>query len=88
MQEGRKLLVEAMRHLQTPAELPCRVGLLLHSGEGKEQSISTLESAVLASLQLPSRRSKLPQFLASIVSNAGESLFPHCSGQCSFAAEV
>ena len=70
VQEGKKLLLEALKHLGSPNSGSSRIGILQH-GSG-EHGPSLLEKAVLAATQLPARRAKVPAFLVRLLAVEGK----------------
>ena len=92
MQEGKQLMQESLLYLTDAASEPCRMGLLLHREAGRAAELSALERAVLASNLLPARRSKIVDFLLSLlvaeqsaessgnVEVQSQRCFAHCRG--------
>jgi len=66
LQEGRELLLQSLRYLKAESSSGSRLAIVLRAAEGG-RSPSILEKAILAANLLPARRSKIPDFLISLL---------------------
>lgn len=67
-QEGRALLQEALTHVAKPGATVGRLAVLQNPADVVKPA-SLLSKLVEAALRLPSRRSKIPDFLLSLLAD-------------------
>ena len=66
MQEGKRLALAALGHLQEPSSEESRIALIHNPAEGQGE-VSLLGRAALAASRLHSRRPKIGAFLAMLL---------------------
>lgn len=76
MQEGKRLALAALGHLQEPSSEESRIALIHNPAEGQGE-VSLLGRAALAASRLHSRRPKIGAFLAMLLQQGA--LMKYCT---------